>query len=146
MYLMFTCMWCISFCYCFPLKGMRANNHFPAVSLTPRGIWCGGIIATAESASAVSFNHGFFLQKCPSQIPRYHWHRGIWSHGIIDTTGSDPAVSLSPMNPNFSNDYLDFPGEYEAKCETALAHEWGHRGDCLILKKPRVENLVTLPL
>jgi hypothetical protein len=33
---------------------------------------------------------------------------------------SDPAVSLIPRNRNFSNDYLDFLGEYEAICETNL--------------------------
>jgi hypothetical protein len=54
----------------------------------------------------------------------------------------DPAVS---RNPNFSNDYLDFLCEYEAMCETALAREPGSWGDCL-MKKPRVENLVTLSL
>jgi hypothetical protein len=36
---------------------------------------------------------------------------------------SDPAVALTPRNPNFSNHYLDFLGEYEAICETALARE-----------------------
>jgi hypothetical protein len=35
----------------------------------------------------------------------------------------DPAVSLRPRNPNFAIDDLDFLGEYEAICETALARE-----------------------
>jgi hypothetical protein len=34
-------------------------------------------------------------------------------------------VSLTPRNPNFKNDYLDFLGEYEAICEKALAREFG---------------------
>jgi hypothetical protein len=46
---------------------------------------------------------------------------------------SDPAVSLTLQNPNFSNDYVDFLGEYEAICKTALAHESGpYRGDCFM--------------
>jgi hypothetical protein len=39
---------------------------------------------------------------------------------------NDPAVT--PRNSNFSNDYLDFLGEYEAICETALARESGAYG------------------
>jgi hypothetical protein len=40
---------------------------------------------------------------------------------------SNPAVSLTPQNQNFSNDYLDFLGEYEAIFETALVESgpWG---------------------
>jgi hypothetical protein len=30
---------------------------------------------------------------------------------------------LWPRNPNFANDYLDFLGEYEAICTTALGRE-----------------------
>jgi hypothetical protein len=39
--------------------------------------------------------------------------------------GSDPVVSMTPMNPNFANDYLEYLGEYEAICEAALARESG---------------------
>jgi hypothetical protein len=42
---------------------------------------------------------------------------------------SEPAVSLTPQNLNFSNNYLDFLGEYEAICETALAPESGPKGE-----------------
>jgi hypothetical protein len=38
---------------------------------------------------------------------------------------SDPAVSLTLWYPNFSKDYLDFLGEYEAIRETALPPESG---------------------
>jgi hypothetical protein len=48
-----------------------------------------------------------------------------WTRGLIDIGWSDPAVTLSPRNPIFSNEYLDFVGEYEAICETALACESG---------------------
>jgi hypothetical protein len=57
--------------------------------------------------------------------------------------GSDRAVSLSP---NFANVYLDFLGEYEAICETALAHELGPKGGLFDGKKLSVEYLVTLSL
>jgi hypothetical protein len=72
-----------------------------------------------------------------------HWDYGIFSknvqvgsHCLIDTLGSDPEVLLTPRDPNLQshwdrgiqtlqNDYLNFLGEYEAICETALAHESG---------------------
>jgi hypothetical protein len=38
---------------------------------------------------------------------------------------SDPAVSMRPRDPNFANDYLDFLGENEAICKTALGRESG---------------------
>jgi hypothetical protein len=38
---------------------------------------------------------------------------------------TDPAVSLRPRDPNFANDYLDFLGENEAICKTALGRESG---------------------
>jgi hypothetical protein len=52
---------------------------------------------------------------------------------------------LTPLNLNFTNDYLDFLGEYEAICEPALARESGPKG-YYFMEKPRVENLVTLSL
>jgi hypothetical protein len=109
----------IYLCYGFPLKGMRANKRFhagsggvikiSAVSLTPRD----RILRSAESDSAVSLrirNH----TKCTVQVR---------SRGLNETAEIDPAVSLRPRNPNFANDYLDFLGEHEAICETALARE-----------------------
>jgi hypothetical protein len=36
-----------------------------------------------------------------------------------------PAVSLRPRDPNVVNDYLDFLGENEAICKTALGRESG---------------------
>jgi hypothetical protein len=54
---------------------------------------------------------------------------------MIPRVIKNPAVSLTPRIPNFSNDYLDFLGEYEAICETALAPESEpYRGDCLMKK------------
>jgi hypothetical protein len=41
---------------------------------------------------------------------------------------SDPEVSLRLHNPNFANNYLDYLGEYEAICETAIAVNQGPRG------------------
>jgi hypothetical protein len=38
---------------------------------------------------------------------------------------SDSAVSMGPRKPNFAKDYLDFLGEKEAICKTALGHESG---------------------
>jgi hypothetical protein len=35
------------------------------------------------------------------------------------------AVLLRPRKPNFANDYLDFLGENEAICKTALGRESG---------------------
>jgi hypothetical protein len=35
------------------------------------------------------------------------------------------TIPLTPRNPKFSNDYLDFLGKYEAICETAIALESG---------------------
>jgi hypothetical protein len=46
---------------------------------------------------------------------------------------------------DFGDFRLDFLGEFEAIFGTALAHESGPLGDCL-MKKPSVENLVTLSL
>jgi hypothetical protein len=44
-------------------------------------------------------------------------------------------VSLTPWNSNFSNDYLDIFGEYEAICETALAVNHGPIGGLFDEKK-----------
>jgi hypothetical protein len=38
---------------------------------------------------------------------------------------SDSAVSMRPRNRNFAHDYLDFLGENEAICKTALGRESG---------------------
>jgi hypothetical protein len=53
--------------------------------------------------------------------------------------------SLSDAEADFDDFRLDFLGEFEAIFETALAHKSGPWGNCL-MKKPRVENLVTLSL
>jgi hypothetical protein len=82
------------------------------------------------------------IENCCHRFPRSYWDRGIGFHGLTKTAGFDSAVSLRPRNLNFANDYLDFLGENEAICKTALGRE---SGDCL-MKKPRVENLVTLSL
>jgi hypothetical protein len=46
---------------------------------------------------------------------------------------------------DFDDFRLDFLGEFEAIFEMALTMNQGPRGDCL-MKKPRVENLMTLSL
>jgi hypothetical protein len=60
----------------------------------------------------------------------------------------DSAISLKPWNPppNLANDYLEYLGEFEVICETALARESGLKGGLMFEKKTRFENLVTLPL
>jgi hypothetical protein len=60
-------------------------------------------------------------------IPRCQCHR-------LARLFFDPAVSLTPRNLNFASDYLDFLGQYEAMCETALARDSGPRGDYLMKK------------
>jgi hypothetical protein len=56
------------------------------------------------------FAYGFvFAEKIDSEIDK------------IVSRGPDPEVSLRPRNPKFANDYLDYVGEYEVICETALA-------------------------
>jgi hypothetical protein len=47
----------------------------------------------------------------------------------METTETDPAVSLRLQNPNFENDYLNFLGENEAICKTALGRESGPLGE-----------------
>jgi hypothetical protein len=49
----------------------------------------------------------------------------VGSSGLIEAAESHPAVSLKPRNPNFANNYLEYLGEFEAMCETALARESG---------------------
>jgi hypothetical protein len=78
-------------------------------------------------------------QKCDKNVY-------VGSRGLIETGGSDSAVWLRPRDPNFANDYLDFIGENEAICKTALGRESGPWGGLFDEKKPRVENLVTLSL
>jgi hypothetical protein len=104
----------------FPFKGMRANNSFledyRGVIRFPqshwhRGIWSPGINDTAESASAVSLRLGFFYKNFIK----------VGYNSLIETAETDPAVSLRPRNPNFAKDYLEYLGEYESICETALA-------------------------
>jgi hypothetical protein len=41
------------------------------------------------------------------------------------SAGLVSAVSLRPRDPNFANDYLNFLGENEAICKTALGRESG---------------------
>jgi hypothetical protein len=56
---------------------------------------------------------------------------------------SDLAMSLTPRNPNFSNDYL---GEYEVIYETVLASESRPWGDCLMKKTEARKSRDTVPL
>jgi hypothetical protein len=89
---------------------------------------------STESAMAVTLRLWNHLQKCSSKIPWCHWHLKIWSWGIIDTAVSDPVVSLTPQNPNFSNNYLNFLGKCVAICEMASGCELGPLG-CWLMKK-----------
>jgi hypothetical protein len=50
------------------------------------------------------------------------------SRGVIEAAGFDSAVSMTPRDLNFTNDYLNFLGEYETTCESALARESGPLG------------------
>jgi hypothetical protein len=77
-----------------------------------------GLIETAGLVSAVSL-------RPRDWFPRSHWDRRIGFRGLIETAGFDSAVSLRPRDPNFANDYLDFLGENEAICKTALGRESG---------------------
>jgi hypothetical protein len=54
------------------------------------------------------------------------------------------AVSLAP-NARKSTIKVEFLREYEEEFQKALARESEAQGDCL-MKKPKVENLVTLHL
>jgi hypothetical protein len=49
----------------------------------------------------------------------------IGFRGPIETAGLVSAVSLKPRDSNFANNYLDFLGENEAICKTALGRESG---------------------
>jgi hypothetical protein len=53
---------------------------------------------------------------------------------------------MRPRNPNLANDYLEYIGEYQTICKTALARESGAWGDVLDEKKARIENPITLSL
>jgi hypothetical protein len=50
---------------------------------------------------------------------------------------------LRQRDPNFANDYLDFLGENEAICKTALGRE---SGDCLMKKTEGRKSRDTVPL
>jgi hypothetical protein len=64
MFVMFSYLF-ISFCYGFPLKGMRANNRFCEGS---RGV---------IKIFMVSLRLRNRLHKCPIRIPQSHWDCGI---------------------------------------------------------------------
>jgi hypothetical protein len=101
----------ISFLYGFPLKGMRASIlireesrvvvKIYAVSLKPR-----------DPIPRCQFE--LCKQLSPSMTPSNP--RNLKKNFHV---GSDPAVSLTPRNPNFANNYLEYLGEFEAICETA---------------------------
>jgi hypothetical protein len=54
------------------------------------------------------------------------------------------AVSLTLHPTIFAFENRSYLGEFEAKLKKALARESGAQG--VLMKKPRVENLVTLSL
>jgi hypothetical protein len=126
-----------------PIKSIRKWPKFdPAVKMTLRDptFFCQSspLIYTGTFSSNymyVMFTYVFlfamvFLKGIGANNRFRDWSCGVIKNtavlltpGLIDTAGSDPAVSLTPRNPNFSNDYLDFFGEYVAICERALAPE-----------------------
>jgi hypothetical protein len=52
-------------------------------------------------------------------------YRRIRFRGLIETAEAASAVSLRPLKQTFFNDYLEFLGDFEAICETALVRESG---------------------
>jgi hypothetical protein len=53
---------------------------------------------------------------------------------------------LRPRDPNFANDYLDFLGENEAICKTALGCESGPYGGLFDEKTEGRKSRDTVPL
>jgi hypothetical protein len=45
----------------------------------------------------------------------------IGFRGLIEAAEAASAVSLRPLKPTISNYFLEFLGDFEAICETALA-------------------------
>jgi hypothetical protein len=74
------------------------------------------------------------LQKCPHRILWSHWNWGIWSRGLIETAESELCKQLSK-----------FSQRIRSHMRNAFIQWIRAIGDCL-MKKPRVENLVTLSL
>jgi hypothetical protein len=62
-----------------------------------------GLYETAEPDPSVSLDHR-------KPIPRSDWNNWKQSYGLIETVES--------WNLNFSNDNLEYLGEYEAICES----------------------------
>jgi hypothetical protein len=54
--------------------------------------------------------------------------------GLYQTAEVAFGVYIRPQKPYISNNYHDFLGEFEAIFKTALAHESGPKGDCLMKK------------
>jgi hypothetical protein len=124
--------------------------------------WKPIIVFAKASASAISlaFQKYFFLLKITFLGGKYdaevlirlpknwiqwpHWDLWIQFWGLIETAESASAFTLRPRMPMISNDYIEYIGWYESIFVTALTHESGPKGDSL-MKKPRVEDLVTLP-
>jgi hypothetical protein len=77
-----------------------------------------GLIETAEAASEVTL-------KSRKPVPRPQWNRRIRIRGLIET-----AEATIP------NEYLEFLGEFEGICETALVRQSGPLG-ALIDEKQR---------
>jgi hypothetical protein len=72
-----------------------------------------------------------------SRILWSHWNRRSRFHGLIEAGKAGSTVSLKPqkwlprplpLKQTISNNYLEFLSDFEAICETALAHESGPQG------------------
>jgi ribosomal protein S26 len=48
-----------------------------------------------------------------SRLPWSHWNRGIRFRGLIETAEVASAVSLRPLKPAISNNYLEFLGDFK---------------------------------
>jgi hypothetical protein len=74
----------------------------------------------------LKFFKGFHgLIETTKPLSRSHWNRGIGFCGLIETMEEASVVSLRPLKPTITNDYLEFLSDFEAMCESTLAHESG---------------------
>jgi hypothetical protein len=136
---------CICFCYRIPLKELRANINFrkgfrgvikdSAVSMRPRklllrSIWdresrFRGIYETAEAASAVS-------KRSPNPL----WHRKFAEkiEIIVGNVETPEAIHFQQLS------------QFSQRIQSHIRNGFSPWINCLMKKKPRVENLVTLSL
>jgi hypothetical protein len=98
-----------------------------------------GLIETEEAASTVSL-------KPHTPLMGSHWSCQSRFDSLIETAEAAFAVSLRPLKQTISNDYLEFLGDFEAICETALARETGPLGMLIDEKTSGRKSRDTVPL